>query len=274
MSRCCEIHDTSEPATHTVTLYEPGKEPRRVDVCKRHGEAIYNHKSEELEAKDRPKADEDLRRAIANPQTKVQSRRIYDSPDRGPGGGPGGRSMVPDLPPPPRRSTDTYPSHGRLMHESSRRDQIRAAVQAADQARWEKAAEYAETHPRQPPSATRHEESTGQAPDEDQGELIREDWLGKEDLTELGLNFAAMGIAAAQAAHIPGTGLPDEIRDAIERSFPRGVDDIPSIAQNARLVIDRSVQKAKEILHVEQLKEEDARYPAQRDQRAFGRDLD
>ncbi len=88
------------------------------------------------------------------------------------------------------------------------------------------------------------------------------------------MNVAAAGIAAAQAANIPGAALPDEIRDAIERSFPRGVDDIPSIVQNMRLGIDMGIQKAKEILHVEQRREEDARYPAQRDERGFGRDLD
>ena len=298
MSRCCEIHPPV-PATHTVTLYEPGKEPRRVDVCQEHGEAMYDHKPEkleELEANDRSKADEDLRRAVGNPQTKVRSRRIYDSPDRGPGGGPGGRSMAPDLPPPPRRSSDTYPKHGlespdhrpppppspdrarpgrdRLMHEDRRRDQIGAAVRTARQERWEKVVEHAQAHPRQPASATHNEESARPVRDENQGDLIREDWLGKDELTELGLNVAAVGIAAASAANIPGTGLPDEIRDAIERSFPRGVNDIPSIVQNMRLGIDMSIQKAKEILHAEQRKEEDARYPAQRDERGFGRDLD
>ena len=48
----------------------------------------------------------------------------------------------------------------------------------------------------------------------------------------------------------------------------------PSIAANMRLGIDMGIQKAKEILHVEQRKEEDARYPAQRDERGIGRDLD
>ena len=41
-----------------------------------------------------------------------------------------------------------------------------------------------------------------------------------------------------------------------------------------RLGIDMGIQKAKEILHVEQRREEDARYLAQRDERGFGRDLD
>ena len=160
------------------------------------------------------------------------------------------------------------------MHEGSRRDQIRAVIQAAEQTRWEKGVEDAVTRSHQPAPAVHNEESARPVQDKDQTDLIRQDWLGKEDLTELGLNFAATGIAVAHAAHIPGTGLPDEIRDAIERSFPRGVDDIPSIAQNARLVIDMSVQRAKEVLRVEQVKEEDARYPAQRDQRGSGRDLD
>ena len=295
MSRCCEIHDTSEPATHTVTLYEPGKELRRVDVCKRHGEAIYNHDVEKLKDNGRPKAVEDHRRPVANPQTKVRSRRIYDAPDRGPGGGPGGRSMVPDPPPPPRRSTDTYPKHGleapdhrppppspdraqpsrdRLMHEGDRRDQIRAAVQAAGQARWEKAVEDAASRSHRPAPAVHNEESARPGQDKDQGDLIRKDWLSKEERAELGVKFVAWGIAAAHAANIPGTGLPDEIRDAVERSFPRGVDDIRLIAQNARLSIDMGVKKAKEFLHVKQHKDEDARYPAQRDERSFGRDLD
>jgi len=119
-----------------------------------------------------------------------------------------------------------------------------------------------------------NEESARPVQDKDQGDLIREDWLSKEDRAELGVNFVAWGIAAAHGANIPGTGLPDEIRDAIERSFPRGVDDIQSIAQNVRLGIDMGVKKAKEVLHVKQHKDEDARYPAQRDERSFGRDLD
>jgi hypothetical protein len=160
------------------------------------------------------------------------------------------------------------------MHEDGRRDQIRAAVRTARQERLEKVVERAETHPRQPASATHDEESARPVQDENQPDLIREDWLGKEEVTELVLNVAALGIAVAQAVNIPGTALPDEIRDAIERSFPRGVDGIPAIAQNMRLGIDMSIQKVKKVLHVEQRKEEDARYPAQRDERVFGRDLD
>lgn len=48
MSDCCDIHSGVKPATHRVLLYEPGREPRRYDVCYECGEAMYKHNAAKL----------------------------------------------------------------------------------------------------------------------------------------------------------------------------------------------------------------------------------
>jgi hypothetical protein len=111
----CELHRTPEPATHMMTITKPGHDPVRMAVCEEDGLWV-NAKdgSAKPPANMDPKRVEQLKPVMADPSVKITGRKIPEAPDRGPGGGPGGRAMAPDLPKPPPTPPDrTYPSYER-----------------------------------------------------------------------------------------------------------------------------------------------------------------
>lgn len=171
------------------------------------------------------------------------------------------------------------------MNEASRRSQIRAAVEAGKQTELENAVEQAAARQHQAAPRPGNEKSAAQVRDPDlgQGPLTHEDPALNKDVTEVIAKAASGGIAAAAERHVPYTELPSKVIDAAERS---GFDQYPFSRTNlevglrmAKEAAKERVQKAGQTLHVAEVKEkverfrsrmEDARYPAQRDERDLG----
>jgi hypothetical protein len=257
MSDCCDIHSGVKPATLRVILYEPGRKLQRYDVCDECGEAMYNHDAGKLRQAGRPGQVEGLERTVANPDTIVRLSRIHDAPDRAAEAGIGGRSAS----------------------EADPRSQLRAAVEAGKQAKLEKAVEHVAARQHQAAPGPGNEQSATELRDPDlgQGPLTREDRLSKKDIAELAVKTGTLGIAAAHGMNVPHMGLPDEISDAIERS---SVNEYLFSGLNAEVTVLRVKEKANEAIGKAgetagrfRNRVENARYPAQRDEQGFGRDL-
>ena len=253
MSSYCQIHRFPQLATHTVSLDEPGQEPRQYEVCQECGTAMYNHDVGTLIRTGSQEQVKQLERSVANTQTRITSRKISHIPDR-----------------------ESPAGQDRQATETNRARQIRDAIQTAHQKRWEQQIE--ET------AASSHSDRTArQAANEDQGPLIREDWLKKDDITWFALNVAAAGVAAASDLHLPHAETLEGLHRALELSTPRGVNDIPAYAQYTRWLIEIRIQTLKDEVTqcVQQLREreqlwykmESERRQAQRDERNCGRDL-
>ena len=112
----CDFHDPEVPTTrserYTFTITHPdGTVTDRV-VCKDHGIWLHAQQPE----RELPEGSNDLAAKLKPqlPELKVEGgKRVREPIDRGPGGGPGGRSMAPDRPPhvgpPPQKIERTYP---------------------------------------------------------------------------------------------------------------------------------------------------------------------
>jgi hypothetical protein len=171
------------------------------------------------------------------------------------------------------------------VNEASRRSQIRAAVEAGRQTELEKAVEQAAARQHQAAPGPGNEKSAAEVRDPDlgQGPLTHKDPVLNKNVTEVIEKAVSGAIAAAAEWHVPYTGLPDTVIDAVERS---GFGQYPFSRTNfevgLRMAIEDAkehVQKAGQTLHVAEVKEkverfrsrmEDARYPAQRDERGLG----
>lgn len=123
----CHLHDETPPPgpeRYEFTITEKGH-TEKVVVCKVHGQWVYEQAHGRNPRPEPPKQSKQqeidkFRARLADPNVTVsRGERIREAPDRSPaGGGPGGRSMAPDLPPPPPRRPDrTYPGYdgGRLV---------------------------------------------------------------------------------------------------------------------------------------------------------------
>jgi hypothetical protein len=107
----CELHDhtaTLRAERFTFTITDPDGKVSQIVVCKEHGIWLHAQKPE----RDLPSGSNE-RATRLKPQlaqiTVTGGRRVQEPIDRGPGGGPGGRSMAPDLPPPPEKIDRTIP---------------------------------------------------------------------------------------------------------------------------------------------------------------------
>jgi hypothetical protein len=167
------------------------------------------------------------------------------------------------------------------VNEANRRSQIRAAVEAGNQAKLEKAVEQAAARQHQAAPEPGNEKSATEVRDPDLGQepLTHKDPVLDKNATEMIGKTASGVIAAAAARHVPYTELPDQIIDAAGRG---GFDQYPFSRTNLEVGLRMAkedakerVQKAGKTLHVAKVKEkverfrsrvEDARYPAQRDE--------
>jgi hypothetical protein len=111
----CELHDhtaTARAERYTFTITDPEGKVTQIVVCKEHG--IWLHAQDPAE-----KLPDGSNERAAGYQPRLAQLRIETGPkirepvDRGPGGGPGGRSMAPDRPPhvgpPPQKVDRTIP---------------------------------------------------------------------------------------------------------------------------------------------------------------------
>ena len=125
--RRCDLHDharTQNADRYIFTITHPDGTVTQVVVCQEHREWINGQsRSPELRPPDHSdrKAVAELKPQLVDPKNRIAGGgRAPEQPDLGPGGGPGGRSMVPDLPAPPRKIERTYqppsdPDGGRLV---------------------------------------------------------------------------------------------------------------------------------------------------------------
>jgi hypothetical protein len=114
--RHCELHDhtrTQNADRYIFTITHPDGTVTQVVVCQEHREWINGQsRNPELRPPDHSdrKAVAELKPQLVDPKNRIAGGgRAPEQPDRGPGGGPGGRSMVPDPPAPPRKIERTYP---------------------------------------------------------------------------------------------------------------------------------------------------------------------
>lgn len=117
--RRCELHNharTQNADRYIFTVTHPDGTVSQVVVCHEHRQWINDQArdpEQHLPRQSDLRAIGELRNQIADPAYKISGGgRAPEEPDRGPGGGPGGRSMAPDLPPPPPKIERTYPSPG------------------------------------------------------------------------------------------------------------------------------------------------------------------
>ena len=111
--RHCELHDharTQNADRYIFTITHPDGTVTQVVVCEQHREWINaGSQRQEPPLHSNGKAIE-LKLQLADPRYKISGGgRAPEQPDRGPGGGPGGRSMAPDRTPPPPKIERTYP---------------------------------------------------------------------------------------------------------------------------------------------------------------------
>ena len=116
--RACQLHDrarTQNADRYIFTITHPDGTVSQVVVCQEHRQWINDqarNPDQPLPSHSNDRAAQ-MRNQIADPAYKISGGgRAHEVPDRGPGGGPGGRSMAPDLPPPPPKIERTYPSPG------------------------------------------------------------------------------------------------------------------------------------------------------------------
>jgi hypothetical protein len=99
----CEVCTVSTEATHRLILSKQQGNPDEHEVCQEHGMWLREGAPQsKTPPNTNEKRVEDLRPDLAAAK-HIGSRAITEAPELGPGGGPGGRAMAPDLPPPPRR---------------------------------------------------------------------------------------------------------------------------------------------------------------------------
>jgi hypothetical protein len=114
----CELHDhtaTYRAERYTFTITHSDGKVTQVVVCKEHGEWVHARgPGERIPPHSDRRAIEKLRPQLQDRNNRLsQGVRMREPIDRGPGGGPGGRSMAPDrpahIPPPPEKIDRTYP---------------------------------------------------------------------------------------------------------------------------------------------------------------------
>lgn len=122
MPHPCATCATPTPATHVMTINKPGHEPVRAYVCEADAKWIAKGRADsELipPSKMDPKRVEQLKPLMADKTVTIRGSRMPEPPERNLAhGGPGGRSMAPDLPPPPpapRPDRGSGPTWDRLV---------------------------------------------------------------------------------------------------------------------------------------------------------------
>ena len=79
----CYIHDSPAPATHHMTIAEPGQEPLHIEVCKEHGIWINNRDlAKEPPSPVNQERVEELRPAVENRETNITGARFRGHPTR------------------------------------------------------------------------------------------------------------------------------------------------------------------------------------------------
>jgi hypothetical protein len=116
MSHPCAMCKTPTPATHVMTIQKPGLDPVRAYACEADAKWIAKGRAEPGRIPPPnmdPKKVEKLRPVMADKTVTIRGTRMPETPDRSPaGGGPGGRSMVPDPKPAPKRTPPPQPNRG------------------------------------------------------------------------------------------------------------------------------------------------------------------
>lgn len=116
MSHPCVTCKTPTPATQVMTIQKPGLDPVRAYVCEADAKWIAKARAEPGRISPPnmdPKKVEKLRPVMADKTVTIRGTRMPETPDRSPaGGGPGGRCMVPDPKPAPKRTPPPQPNRG------------------------------------------------------------------------------------------------------------------------------------------------------------------
>ena len=104
----CAVCTESTEATHRMILHKDRGAPQTIEVCERHGMWLKEGAQPGITPRNTDQKQVNEIKPELAAAKHVQGRRITEAPDRGAGGGPGGRAMAPELPPPPEKVDRTY----------------------------------------------------------------------------------------------------------------------------------------------------------------------